>query len=287
MIYFAIAVLLGISIYLIFRYVGQLKLHTFTVILVNYWVCGLVGLTHVFIEGETHAAIWKVSIPWAVGIGLLFVSTFYLIAVLTKERGVGISSIVSRVSLVIPVLFFLVFYQETISIWQILGIAMSLVAIILINLKKGSEVGKATFLLPAIAFFGYGLIDILLKLAQDHTSKSTESYHVLTTSIFLMAGIYGGLFKLIKGIPISKPAIKAGVFLGLINYYSIFFFFAALEHLDVPSFIIFPLNGVLILLGANLSSTLLFKEPLGSRKLIALGLAVAAIILLNLKSNIG
>ena len=287
MIYFAIAVLLGISIYLVFRYVGLLELHTYTVIVTNYWVCSLVGILHIFFEGDTHETVWKLSLPWAAGIGLMFVSTFYMIAVLTRERGVGISSILSRVSLVIPVLFFLIFFGEKISPWQILGIVLSIVAIVLINFKKGVPLRKGSLLLPLVVFLGYGVIDILLKLAQDHISKSAETYHVLTTSIFLMAGIYGVLFKLIKGIELSKRAMRVGVFLGLINYYSIFFLFEALEHSGISSTIIFPLNGVLILLGANVSSILLFKEQLGFRKLIALGLAVAAIILLNVKSTFG
>lgn len=289
MIYFAIAVLLGISIYLIFRFAGQRGLHTFSVIVSNYWVCSLVGWVQILIERDNHLGVWKASAPWAATIGLLFVTSFYLIAVLTKERGVGISSILSRVSLVIPVLFFLTFSQETMRWWQGLGVLTAVAAIVLINWNKGGQV-KLSFRalwLPIVVFIGYGIIDILLKLAQDHVSQTSESYHVLTTSIFTMAALYGTAFKFIRKVKLSFEAIKLGALLGLINYYSIFFFFEALEHSGISSTIIFPLNSVLILVGANLLSVAFLKEYLGVKKVIALLLAICSIILLNITSDFG
>ncbi|MBI1185185.1 hypothetical protein GC194_12995 [bacterium] len=280
MLYFLLAVLFGIAIYLVFKYIGSKSYGVFAVVLINYPVCILVGGFHVISGngGFTVAPpIWK----WAAGMGVLFVTMFYLMATLTRQSGVAVSSVVSRVSLVIPVVFFHFFYQAPISGYGKLGVLVAVLAVLVVNVS-GGNIKKLVGWLPLVVFVGYGLVDVGLKLAQNTVAEVGDVHHELTLGIFAFAGLYGWVLKFIKKIRVPRAALFPGIVLGLINYYSIYFFLQALQKSGLSSAVIFPLNGVLILLGANLGSWLLFKESLSKTQKLAVLLAIIAIVLLNL-----
>jgi len=278
MIYLALAVVLGAGIYWVFKYAGGRQLDLFSVIMLNYPVCVLIGSLHIFFS-IGFDAFGLPTILWSAGIAFLFITMFNLMAELTKKEGVATSSIVSRVSMILPTLFFFGVHGHAMSLFNWAGLLLALVAVFLLNFKAsgGSLVGW----LPLIVFIGYGAVDIVLKLAETQLGHEEGSFHLLSTGTFLFAGVYGLIYKGFKGIKMDKKHVGTGVFLGLINYYAILFFLYALNKSSFSAAVIFPLNGILILTLATLGSIFIFKEKVSLQKLIALGLAVGAIVLLS------
>lgn len=214
--------------------------------------------------------------------GVLFISMFYLMGLLTKKQGVSVSSIVSRLSLVLPVVYFLIVDKESITNMAALGIGVAIVSMVLIsNVSRTGVFSMSSFLLPIVVFIGYGLVDIGLKISQKAILDLNNAQHELTLGIFFFAGLYGWTFKFLKRRKVEFKTIPLGILLGIVNYYSIYFFILALEHTAIPSTVIFPLNGVLILVGATLLSAMVFKEKITFKKGIALSLAILSIILLS------
>lgn len=279
MIFFVAAIIFGAAIYLLFKYVGVKQLHLPTVVLFNYIICVVIGASGLILK-ESEIIIHSKIIGASAIMGLLFVSMFYLMGMLTKQAGVATSSLISRVSLVIPALFFYFAWGESLSHWAIVGILLATVSIVLINNVKGKRL-ELNGALPIIVFIGYGLVDVGLKLSQAAVEKLGNAHHELTLGIFFFAGTYGWVIKLIKGIKLEFRSTKSGVLLGAINYFSIYFFFLALERLSLPATVIFPLNGISIMLVATVLSILLFKESITFKKLLALLLAAISIILMS------
>ncbi|MGB0431911.1 MAG: hypothetical protein ACPGLV_15660, partial [Bacteroidia bacterium] len=251
-----------------------------TVVLINYVVCFTVGSLHLLLKATPVVFNSTIASSSAI-MGLLFISMFYLMGVLTNKNGVAVSSIVSRLSLVIPTLFFFLFYNEPISVKATIGIAIAILSIILVNNKANKSGSKFSGFLPLIVFIGYGLVDIGLKLSQTLIAKFNDAQHEMTLGIFAFAGIYGWLGKFIFRVPLQKKSIVIGLVLGVVNYYSIFFFLHALQKVQLASTVVFPINGIAILLLANLASILVFKEKIGFKKAIALVLATISIVLLS------
>jgi len=283
MAYFVIALSLSIAIYLIFKHAGNRCIDIFSVVLFNYPVCVTIGILHLL---ASHKAVY-ISKPigaWALVLGGLFIASFFLMAKLTQQKGVGVASVVSRVSLVLPVIFFHFYDARHFSIGLFAGIILALASVFLIS-DANTKLSKLLGVLPILVFLGYGAVDIGLKLAQNSIVNLNAAEHELTLAIFFMAGVYGWLAKFIFKIEISAKAILLGFVLGIVNYYSIYFFLLALQYSGIPSSIIFPLNGIIILLGANIASILLFKESIKTRKVLAISLAVLSIVLLNIERN--
>lgn len=278
MIYLALAVVLGAGIYWVFKYAGQRQLDLFSVIMLNYPVCVLIGSIHIFFS-VGFDAFSVPTILWSAGIALLFITMFNLMAQLTKKEGVATSSIVSRVSMILPTLFFFGIHGHAMSLFNWVGLLLALVAVFLLNFKAKGE--SLVGWLPLIVFLGYGAVDIVLKLAEMQLGHEEGSFHLLSTGTFFFAGLYGLVYKGFKGIKRDKQHVGAGVFLGMINYYAILFFLFALNKSSFSAAVIFPLNGILILALATLGSIFIFKEKVSRQKLMALGLAVGAIVLLS------
>ncbi|MFY0674936.1 MAG: EamA family transporter [Bacteroidia bacterium] len=279
MIYFIIAIALSASIYLLFKYVGAKQHHLATVVLFNYIVCVAIGCFGLLFK-ESSVVIDSKLVQSTSVMGLLFISMFYLMGLLTNKSGVAVSSIISRVSLVIPALFFYFVWGEKLSALAITGIFVAIASIVLVNKRRGQAL-KFNSALPFIVFVGYGVVDVGLKLSQHHVQESGAVQHELTLGIFLFAGIYGWLIKFIKKIPLQKESIAIGLVLGLVNYFSIYFFFLALEQIDLAVTVIFPINGISIMLLATVLSSLLFRETISANKIVALVLAVISIVLLS------
>jgi uncharacterized membrane protein len=71
-----------------------------------------------------------------------------------------------------------------------------------------------------------------------------------------------------------------GVLLGVANYGSVEFFLRAIRQLSGP--FVFPANNIAIVLGAALLGVLVWSERLSGLNWAGIGLAAAALVLLNL-----
>ncbi|MBI3141204.1 MAG: hypothetical protein HYZ16_00095 [Bacteroidetes bacterium] len=284
--YFILSILLNIGIYQIFRQAGRNKIDLFGILLTNYLTCVAIGLSVEIGFGLSYGQLtWPPAQVGALslGLGIIFLSCFYLLARFTAHYGAGAAGVVSRVSMVLPVLFFHLSQDEPVSFLAWLGIALALISPwLLLPLGGSPGAGPRFFFFAFLVFIGYGSIDIGLKITESMASKHGVLPRQLTLYIFTSACAAGWLVKLASGkITISKPVWKWGLALGLVNFFSIFLFIKALPLIPIPLSLLFPLNGILILLGATLVSVWLFGERLTKKAWLGAAIAVLAIALMS------
>lgn len=281
MIFFISSLICSSSIYLIFRYLAINKIKLFQVILINYWVCFLFGIIATSFSSQWIGLNYSV-IGLGASIGFLFISLFYAMGLTTQLFGVGTSSIVSRVSLVIPVLYFAIYLNEGLAPLQWLAVAIAVIAVLLTSKKNKTSTAKKIYkLLPIIVFLGYGLIDVLLKYSNQVAEKH-NAYHLMTTAIFFFAGLYGFIISLFKQINFSKNELILGLILGLLNYGSIYLLLEAIKAVDLKSSELFAINGVLILLLSNVGAFLLFRDKPTKFQIIGIILAIFSTLILSI-----
>ncbi len=281
-----IASTITVSFFKIFERVG---VNTLQGIIFNYITCAVLGnlITNEtpVITTDFYNQPW---FPYTLLLGFLFISIFFAIGQTSQKMGVSVSMVSAKLSVVVPIVFALLFFNESLTVFQIAGIALSLLAVYFISQKHndGSTKTKNIWILPAIVFIGSGIIDTTLNLIQKRFIPAVSEAYVITT-VFSIAFVLGALFLtylvVFKNEKVAFKNVYWGMFLGIPNYFSMLFLVKTLSYFPTASATIFPINNIGIVAASTLVSVLFFKEKLNTKNIIGLTLSLIAIALISLQ----
>jgi len=281
--YLALSILFSSLIFVVFKLYTKYKVQTIYAIIVNYFIACVVGLLY-YQKPINAFEIPQKSWFWgSILLGLLFILIFNLMAATSQKLGVSVASVATKMSLTIPVLFGVFFYREVLTVLEIIGILLALLAVYFSSLKENKiKAEKWAFALPILVFIGSGTIDTSIKYFQD-AHMPEEEYALFSATVFVSAGMFGLLFIGYKSvqqqIKINIKNVIGGVCLGIPNYFSIYFLLKALQHPTWNSASVFTINNVAIVMFSTLLGIVLFKERLTYKNWLGIGLAVFSIIL--------
>ena len=272
---------LSVLIFLIFKWISKKQVALAPAIVWNYITC--VGAGVLFLWGNpvfTPNSMQKPGFFPIISLGILFMITFLLMGMATAKSGAGLSAVASKMSVSIPVLLALIFFFEEISIWGYTGIALALLAVYIISYQP--HVGKSFDRSLIWVFIGSGLVDTGMNLVKhaDYIHWNNLQFAVLTFTGAAITGlIYLSLKREIKTL-LNLHSFYWGFILGLVNLFSIFAIYNALDVYARKTAVFFTLNNVTVvvlsfILGVSLG------EKFTKRSLLGLALAVIAIILLG------
>lgn len=275
-------------IVLAFKFFDQFKIDTFNAIVINYLTCIIVGLPILFNSEvsliETHIEEW---VPFAILLGAIFIGVFFLIGRTAQTSGVAIASLSMKLGYVMPIILAFLVYKESITNNKIIGIALTIVAIVLVSFpKKQVNTSSKMIFYPFIIFLFSGFADSVVQFV-EHKYFFASGADQFTVFLFGTAGLLGLLILLFKQMigkrkKISIKDMVGGVLLGIPNYGSIYFFIKALNHPNMESSMAFPVNNIGIVLVSSLLAFLLFKEKLSLLNYLGLTIAFLSIVILSL-----
>ena len=276
MTYLLLSILSSIGILLIFKLFTRFQVVTREAIMVNYLTATLTGLLAFGMKDAIMDAPWLLP---AAALGFLFYSVFRIMAKVTQENGVSISSIVTKMSVVVPVVVGLTVLDESFNLLKIIGVILGLLSIIL---SAGSSVKSTSWLWLAILFVGSGLIDTSLQLIQEWTVPENEFGH-FSTMVFGFAFITALIHHVsIKRKLPERPTMIGGVILGIVNFSALYFILKALALPNWESSMVFPINNFGIIAGSTLIALVAFGERLNLKGWLSLIAAAVSILLLYL-----
>lgn len=284
--YLLLSVLCSTLIFIVFKYFSKFEVTNIYAIVTNYFVATTLGLSlspSLLAPSEIIEASWFIP---AFLLGFLFIVLFQIMAVTAQQLGVAKVSVPVKMSVVLPVIAGVWLYNESLSLWAILGVVLAIVAVYLGTLKNEKRTQKASklyFVLPVILFLGSGTIDIVMKYAQ-HYWLEPGSMAIFSGVLFSFAFFWGLIFS---GrhfmIEKKRPQFKdflGGIALGVPNYGSIYFLLKALDESGMPSASIYPINNVAIVGLSAIMGLLLFKEHLSNLNILGLICGVLSILLI-------
>lgn len=301
MIFLLLSIACSTLIIVIFKLLSQYKVNGFYAIIVNYWVCVLVG----WLTGAIHPAdLWSfIERPWipiALLLGILFIGGFYAINLTVRHNGITVASIVSKNAMVLSVTAAFFLYGDVVNLPKLVGIASAIVAIILTSYVapvrdlSTTQHKDRNWLYPLIAFLVSGSIEISLKYTQQHLLASEEQ-PVFLIFLFGTAAAIGSLIYVVRvlvrsGKQAPQPTVLrhnllGGILLGVPNYGSIYFLIKTLEQPNWESSVVYPINNIGVVLCATAVAWFFFAERLTKRKLLGVGLAIVAILLITVGTN--
>ena len=267
-------------IFILFRVFGRLNLDVFQAVVFNYFSAFLCG--YIFFYSDLQGD-WEIENWWyySLILGALFISIFNLMGRSSNSNGIGLTSIATKISLLISIIFTILFYKEGFTILKILGIIFAAISIVLISFpKKGAKL-KESGILIAI-FLGSGLIEIVLSIANKSAIHSGIS-SVFTSVSFLSSGIIGlvvlGIMVATKSKKFCVKSMMAGIVLGIPNFFSIYFLVEALKKSNISTSSVFGIINISIVILSFVIGILAFKEK---PKLIHIIGVLAAILSLVL-----
>jgi drug/metabolite transporter (DMT)-like permease len=288
--YLVLCTVMSVAIFLSFRSFSQFRINTFQAIVVNYVVCVITGLAFIgewdILSVIDVGASW---FPYAILLGILFIFTFYLMALTAQKISVTVSSVANKMSLVIPVAFSLFVFDVELKQFDWVnysGIILAIAAIYLSSIRKKSELKmveglpKGILFLPVIVFLMGGIIDTLFNyVSYLHLPEGQEA--VFSVLIFLSAGIIGILTLFIRNRQLEFKSFIGGLYLGIPNYFSIYFLVRALESFQNDGAFVFPVLNIGIILFSSFFSILLYREKLTWLNQLGLFIAIIALVFLS------
>jgi drug/metabolite transporter (DMT)-like permease len=287
MLYFVAAIVLNASLGFLFKWMGKYKIPVLDVILINYFICILLG--GIFF-GRDLIDILNEPPPWiwlTVSLGVLFIGGFLAAATCIQWIGMGPTSILQRISLIITVIYAYFWWGEPLSIWQIIGLVVAIIAIFLVNRQTRAidMHGKTrwAFLLPVITFLASGIIDSsFYHIKKEYPGQVQDG--ALATLIFGVALILGLVYKFslrkkTDQTPLSKK-IMLGTMLGLPNFFSIVTLVRAIDS-GLPAAVLFPIYNMSIIAIAAIGGMVFFHEKTYFWNVAGLILALISILLIS------
>ena len=275
-----------VSFFKIFERVG---VNTLQGIIFNYVTCAILGNIFTTETPDILTNFYQQEwFPYTLLLGFLFISIFFAIGQTSQKMGVSVSMVSAKLSVVMPIIFALLFFKESLSFFQISGIVLSLFAVYFISRKHndGSTKTKNLWVLPAIVFVGSGIIDTTLNFIQKQFIPAVSEAYVITT-VFSIAFVFGAIYLVylvvLKHEKIAFKNVYWGFLLGIPNYFSMLFLVKTLNYFPAASATIFPINNIGIVAFSTIVSVWFFKEKLNSKNIIGLVLSLLAITLISVQ----
>ena len=226
-----------------------------------------------------------INTPWwlIIALGILLPSVFLCLAKSLQYAGIVKTEIAQRLSVVLSLLAAFFIFQEQFNTLKIIGIVLGVFAVLSLLFshqkdKTGQSSTKQAMLYLALVWFGYALIDVLLKYTTGLGLQFAVALNLMFICAFILSLAYIAMTTKTVG---NRKNILAGMGLGLLNFANIALYVKAHMLLkDTPAIVFAGMNILVVVLGA-LSGLIIFKEKLTPKIALGLTLGLASVICLG------
>lgn len=271
MIFLFLSIFASVGILIVFKVSGRNEVPALELVLVNY----IIAFTCAILIQKPELQVLNDLKPgfYIFGslVGICFMLMFLFINYAINQTGISIVSSATKLSVVFPILLsVLIDPHDIFSLLKGFGMLILLVALFMLMVNNSTDSRKKKkYMIPFLLFMGMGVIDSIIKYAQQYyVPQGAES--IFSLYVFLLAFIFA-LFLVFKQQRIinmlRKDVIIFGILLGVFNFGSLFFLLKTLNlnlqqivFLDSSRILMF--NNIGIVLTSVFVGLLFFKEKL-------------------------
>ncbi|MGI6366753.1 MAG: EamA family transporter [Anaerolineae bacterium] len=256
----------------------------------NPWAVGMVNyVTATAMQLARHAlsgAPWEAApqtLWMGASVGVLYAVNYVLFVPLLSRRGVSITSAMSRLAVIMPMLASLILWHERATLPQTAGGVLSLIALPLLTLAPAPrsaehklDLGTAALLVALLLGNGFSMV-----ITKTYERTGLNQQALFLAALFGTAILVCGLawWRNRKG---SGPRdILPGMALGATNALANAGLVAALTSL--PAILVFPFYSAFGLVFTAVAARLMFGERISRLERLGIVVAVAAVALVNLQ----
>lgn len=288
MIYLFLSIVCSVLLGFIFKLFDRFRVHAFQAIMFNYFTCVACGWLHGGQLPYSAADRGEPWMPYALLLGVVFISGFNAAALTVRYFGVTVSQVMQKMSILLTVPFAILVYNESSGAFKLLGFALALGSIVLVNWpaekrQTTDQGGMGLLWVPLLTWVLAGVIEMVFVLVQ-HNRMVEPGNPAFITTVFATAGILGAVVSSIGWITgrlwFSWRNVAAGIVLGIPNYGSMLFLLLALGS-GMEASLTFPLANIGIILATTIGAVWLFQERLSRINWWGIALALAAIVFIS------
>ncbi len=279
MIFLLLSIACSVSIAHIFKYAEEKGIPMFSLLAVNYLIGSFVafGGSKTLFRQQISAMLLMLGFL----LGILFVCSYVLMVLSMKKLGVTIPVSLMRLSAVLPTFGSIIFFTEIPEPVQLAGIALAFLSLPLasqerILLTNLSQILHNGFGLGLMLFVVFGITNFVFKIQQEILPLTNPFYFLAI--IFPTAFLVSTIMVFRQNTPITKRVMRLGAILGVINVLSGYFVMKALQIF--PGIVVYPINGIGIILGSAITSIFIWKERLVGTNYIFIALASFALLMI-------
>jgi len=245
----------------------------------NYLVAAGLAVGLWLVRGA-HGFSWPTLVLGLVG-GIFYAGGMIIWMVAIRSSGIGMSTAALRMGVVWPVLVSLVIFDEVPSLYQSVGIAVALVAILLVSLsgrRKPATTESGAVLILLSSWVIAGACFVTLKVFTEVSPKSEKD--ALLALIFGSAFIMSWVWVILRKRRFRRGDFASGSVFGFFNVTSNMLVLTGLQ--TVPGILAFPILNTGILFATGLLGVTIYGERPGLWGTLALPAAAGAIALMSL-----
>ena len=259
---------------------------------INYIVAALIIAPWFVLDGQQTGNV--PAIVAGGSMGFMYFINFFFVTWCVRVVGASSTTVVGVLSMLMPIIYAAMVWSSTPHWVQAIGIGMAIVSLILIGLKpdrqaiankgdaKDSKEAPFSWKAPLV-LGGFFLLCGLSRIAQESFKyESVESQKpTFLLAAFVAAGIPSIFLLLWRRRKILPMEAVVGVAMGIANGSQTWFTLKTLDLL--PGFIFFPVSSAGGIIFTMFVAVLWMEEKISRRALFGIGIAVVALIMMNVK----
>lgn len=277
MIYLILAILSSMGVSVCMRLSEGRAKNNISMLAANYVMCTLLSA---LFAGGVQILPKEPGLGFALMMGLvsgaLYLGSFMLLNWNIRVNGVVLPATFMKLGVIVPTVLSIFCFGEKPGVAQLLGIALAIAAILLIQLEKGGARARHAAGLVILLLAG-GTTDATSKVYEELGSAALSGHFLLYT--FFVAMTLCVLLAVIRKQKVAPVDIGFGLLIGVPNYFSARFLLLSLGA--VPAVVAYPTYSVGTIVLITLMGRALFGEKLSHRQRLAMLVILAALILLN------
>ena len=288
-IYLIIHIVFALGMFISLKLINIKGVNIFKAITVNYAVAALLTVSDLSVNHLSWQLRGEILLPSA-GVALLFVVSFIIMSFSTQKVGIGLTTALNKMSVLIPVTVGVLYLGQTIGLFlKLLGIAVVLLSFALILYKKSDKKSKWAVILPMLVFIVSGMIDTSMELSRNYVIKESYDQEAFLVSVFSFAVFFSLLAVAVEALLTKGVSRKVkttsgsrmllyGALLGTFNFLT-----SKMILMNVGLMggsVVYPIHNAAVVTFTALAGLLFFNEVFTKRQWIGVFLAVCGVALI-------
>jgi drug/metabolite transporter (DMT)-like permease len=284
MLFLLLTIVFTTAIYVVFKMFERKGVQLFPAIVVNYITALSLGI--IFIpnrelawQGASQMSTWFVG---ALCLGVFFISVFYLTGLAAQRIGMSVTTIASKMSLVIAMALFIALRpNEHLTLGKGLAMLLAIAGVVFSSLKESNvkfhwkQLGW-----PLLVLVGSTIVDFGVAFFSSGPSNASETALYSCTSFATAAScgiVLLTILSIAGKVQLRPKDVTGGLILGTVNYTSIYTMVLAFKSQWMTEAVMLPVINLGVVILGSIVAVIAFKEHLTKVNIIGLMLAIAAI----------
>lgn len=244
---------------------------------INY-IIAAIAIVPEFVQSGIEPSTNAMLIGGSMG-AVYFINYFFAVFAI-RHAGAASATVVSVLSIIVPIGFGVLVWNESPNTYQLVGIVLAFVSLLLIGgqSKQATVERHPKTALILLVFFALCGFSRVTQEAFKHICEA-EQRPTFLIAAFAIASVPSVIVLLARWRNIKRAEVLCGLGMGVANILQVHFILKSLQFF--PGYVVFPFTSAGAVCFTTIVATLFLTEKLNRRTTIGISISVVALFLLR------